>query len=139
MKLEHFSVASKNTVSYDKMKMRMEIESRAESLDKRDSSNLSFRGDWGACDQFFPNLTDNDPEDILKDGLCFKIVANTHGKTYHPLPHWHNRNDIFHQVSCRFHHRPSIARGANASSFARKCDQEVITTTLTVSISKSFG
>jgi hypothetical protein len=71
MKFEQFSATSKNTVSYDEMEMGVKIKSGTESLDKRDCSNLSIRGGWGASDQLLPNLPDNYSKNILKNGLCF--------------------------------------------------------------------
>jgi len=44
MKLQFFVALTKDAIGYDKMEMRVKIESRAKILDKADGSNLSLGG-----------------------------------------------------------------------------------------------
>ena len=62
-----FDFYGMDTIGYDKMKMRVKIESRAKILDKADGSNLSL-GDMGATsDKSFSDLFNDNLEDVLEN------------------------------------------------------------------------
>ena len=76
MKLQFFVALTKDAIGYDKMEMRVKIESRAKILDKADGSNLSL-GDMGATsEKSFPDLFNDNLEDVLENCLILKVVSN---------------------------------------------------------------
>lgn len=82
-------------------------------LDKTYSAYLNFWNVMATYDKSFSNLVNNYSQNILNNCVGLKIVANPHWKTYYPLSHRNKRDEIITEISCRFYHILSIARGTN--------------------------